>query len=335
VIPIAPHLQAFFTERLARQRSASPHTMVAYRDAFSLLLRFTTARLGKKASDLVLDDLDAPLIGAFLEHLETDRGNCPRTRNARLAAIRSFFHYLAPLVPERAETIRRILAIPDKRFDRALVDFLTTGEIEAFLGTPDRSTRTGRRDHCLLLLAVQTGLRVSEITGLRIEQIELRPVAHVRCYGKGRKERVVPLTRHAVGAVKQWLEERDGMPTDVVFPSNRGRALSRDAVEKLVSKYGEQAAKTCPSLAEKRLSPHVLRHTAAVQLLQAGTHQVTIALWLGHESIETTRIYLETDLTAKEAAVAKLVPTGGSTSRFRADDRLLAFLKDVGLCRHT
>lgn len=335
MILIAPHLQAFFTDRLARQRSVSPHTVEAYRDTFSLLLRFATARLGKQASDFILDDLDAPLIGAFLEHLETGRGNCPRTRNARLAAIRSFFRYLAPLVPEQAEAVRRILAIPGKRFNRALVDFLTTGEIEALLGSPDRSTRTGRRDHCLLLLAVQTGLRVSEIIGLRIEQLELRPVAHVRCYGKGRKERVVPLTRQAVGVVKQWLKERDGLPTDVVFPSNRGTALSRDAVERLVSKYRERAADVCPSLAEKRLSPHVLRHTAAIQLLQAGTHQVTIALWLGHESMETTRIYLEADLTAKEAAVAKLAPTGESTRRFKADDRLMAFLKSLGLCRDT
>jgi site-specific recombinase XerD len=333
VIPIAPHLQAFFTERLARQRSASPHTIAAYRDAFSLFLRFAEARLGKAPSDLALDDLDAPLIGAFLDHLEKDRGNGPRTRNARLAALRSFFRHLAPRVPERAEAIQRVLAIPQKRFDRNLVDFLTRAEIAALLGAPDRSTPTGRRDHCLLLLAVQTGLRVSEITGLRIGQVELRPVAHVRCHGKGRKERVVPLTRHAVDVVRQWLKERGGEPADFVFPSRRREPLSRDAVERLVAKHAAEAAKVCPSLAAKRVSPHVLRHTAAVQLLQAGTHQVTIALWLGHESIETTQIYLEADLTAKEAALAKLAPPGGTARRFRADDRLLAFLKDLGSCR--
>jgi len=333
MILIAPHLQAFFAERLAQQRQVSPHTMAAYRDAFCLLLQFATGRLRKAPSDLVVDDLDAPLIGAFLDYLETERRNGPRTRNARLAAVRSFFRYLAFRVPERAEGIRRILAIPEKRFDRDLVDFLTRAEIEALLKAPDRATWTGRRDHCLLLFAVQTGLRVSEITGLRIEQVELRSGAYVRCHGKGRKERVVPLTPHAVNVARQWLNERRGDSAAVVFPSRRGGSLSRDAVEKLVAKHAKKARGTCPSLVEKRVSPHVLRHTAAVQLLQAGTHQVTIALWLGHESIETTQIYLEADLTAKEAALKKLAPLKGDVQRFKADDSLMTFLKDLGLCR--
>jgi len=333
VIPIAPYLQSFFAERLAQQRMASPHTMAAYRDAFSLLLRFAADHLSKAPSDLVVDDLDTPLIGAFLDHIETKRRNGPRTRNARLAAIRSFFRYLAPRLPERAEVVQRVLAIPQKRFDRDLVDFLTRAEIDALLKAPDRSTWAGRRDHCLLLFAVQTGFRVSEITGLRIEQVELRSGAHVRCHGKGRKERVVPLTRHAAEVMRQWLKERHGDPPAVVFPSRRGGSLSRDAVEKLVTKHTRKAADTCRSLVEKRVSPHVLRHTAAVQLLQAGTHQVTIALWLGHESIETTQIYLEADLTTKEAALTKLAPLDGRAQRFKADDRLMAFLKELGLCR--
>jgi integrase/recombinase XerD len=333
MILIAPHLQAFFAERLAQQRQVSPHTMAAYRDAFCLLLQFATGRLGKAPSDLIVDDLDAPLIGAFLDYLETERRNGPRTRNARLAAVRSFFRYLAFRVPERAEGIRRILAIPEKRFDRDLVDFLTRAEIEALLKAPDRATWAGRRDHCLLLFAVQTGLRVSEITGLRIEQVELRSGAYVRCHGKGRKERVVPLTPHAVNVVRQWLNERRGDTAAVVFPSRRGGSLSRDAVEKLVAKHAKKARGTCPSLVDKRVSPHVLRHTAAVQLLQAGTHQVTIALWLGHESIETTQIYLEADLTTKEAALKKLAPLKGDVQRFKAEDGLMSFLKDLGLCR--
>jgi site-specific recombinase XerD len=309
--------------------------MAAYRDALSLLLRFAQVRLGKAPSDLGLDDLDAPVIGAFLDHLEAERNNGPRTRNARLAAIRSFFRYLAPLVPERAELVQRVLAIPQTRCDRPLVDFLRRAEIEALLRAPDRSTWTGRRDHCLLLLAVQTGLRVSEIIGLRVEQIELRPGAHIRCFGKGRKERAVPLTRQTANALRPWLRERGSDPEQVVFPSRRGGPLSRDAVEKLVRKHGTKAAESCPPLAQKRLSPHVLRHSAAVQLLQAGVDQTVIALWLGHESIETTHIYLDADLAIKEAALARLAPLKAKPRRFKADDRLLAFLRDLGLCRPT
>lgn len=329
MIPIASHLQSFFTERLARQRRASPHTMAAYRDTFSLLLRFTEVHLGKAPSDLGLDDLDAPLIGAFLDYLEVDRQNAPQTRNARLATIRSFFRYLAPLVPQRAQLVQRVLAIPQKRWDRNLVDFLSLPEINALLAAPDRSTWAGRRDHCLLLFAIQTGLRVSEIRSLRIEQLELRGGVHVRLLGKGRKERAVPLTRQTVKALRHWLRERRGDPQQVVFTSRRGGPLSRDAVEKLVRKHSARAAEGCPSLNSKRISPHVLRHTAAVQLLQAGVDRAVIALWLGHESIETTQMYLDADLAIKEAALAKLAPLNGSMPRFRADDQLLAFLRNL------
>jgi integrase/recombinase XerD len=328
---LAPLLQTFFTDRLQRQRRASPHTVAAYKDAFSLFLRFARERRGKAPSDLALDDLDAELIGAFLEHLETERGNSVRTRNARLAAIHSFFHYIAVLVPERAELIARVLAIPSKRFDRGPVDFLTRPEAKALLTAPDRSTWVGRRDHVLLLLAMQTGLRVSEVVSLRTEQLALDAAAHVRCRGKGRKERCTPLTRQTVSALRAWLRERGGAPSDPVFPSRCGGCLSRDAVEKLVAKYAAQAP--TPTLRAKRVTPHVLRHTAAVQLLQAGVDTAVIALWLGHESVETTQIYLDADLTMKEAALAKLQPLDAHPGRFRADDRLLAFLNGLALCR--
>jgi len=330
---VAPLLQAFFTERMQKERQASTHTVAAYKDAFSLLLRFVQSTHGKAPSTLVLDDLDAPVIGAFLDHLEKVRKNSPRTRNARLAAIRSFFRYISVLVPERAELIRRVLAIPQKRFDRNLIDFLTRTEIEALLEAPDRATRIGRRDHALMLLAVQTGLRVSEIVGLRIEQITWGRDAHLRCYGKGRKERCTPLTRPTVQVLRAWLAERNGELSDVVFPSIRGGMLSRDAVERLVTKHAAKAGESRRSLTEKRVTPHVLRHTTAVQLLQAGVDTSVIALWLGHESVETTQIYLDADLEIKERALARLTPPRTPKRRFKADDQLLAFLKGLGLCR--
>jgi site-specific recombinase XerD len=330
---VAPLLQAFFTERLQKERRASPNTVAAYKDAFSLLLRFVQSRIGKAPSYLTLDDLDASTICAFLDHLETERKNSPRTRNARLAAIRSFFRYISVFVPERADLIAQVLAIPQKRFDRNLVDFLTRPEVEALLGAPDQATWIGRRDHALMLLAVLTGLRVSEIVGLRIEQISWGKNAHIRCHGKGRKERCTPLTRQAVRTLRSWLAERDGTPSDVVFPSMRGGALSRDAVGKLVAKHAANAGKHCPSLEEKRVTPHVLRHTTAVDLLQAGVHRAIIALWLGHESIETTQIYLDADLAMKEEALARLAPPKTKSRRYRPDDQLLAFLRTTGLCR--
>lgn len=329
MIPLAPLLESFFTERLMKQRQASSHTIDAYRYAFTLLLRFAESRVGKAPSKLSLEDLDAALIGAFLDHLESDRGNKASTRNARLAAIRSFFRYIAPRVPDRSELVQRVLAIPQKRVDRDLVDFLTHDEFEALLKAPDQATWIGRRDHCLLLFAIQTGLRVSEITGLQIDQLVLGAGAHVRCQGKGRKERVTPLTRQTVEALKRWLKERGGTEEEVVFPSRRGGRLSSDAVQKFVAKYAARAGESCPSLREKRVTPHVLRHTTAVELLQAGVDRSTIALWLGHESIATTQIYLDADLAMKEATMAKLAPIKGTQRRYQADDRLLAFLKGL------
>lgn len=324
--PLAPLLQAFFTERLAKERQASPHTISAYKTTFSLLLRFARDQLGTAPSDIRLDELSAPLISSFLQHLEADRSNSVRTRNARLAAIHSFFRYIAVMVPDHADQVRRVLDIPHKRFDRRLVDFLTRPELEALLAAPDRTTWMGRRDHVLLLLAIQTGLRASELANLGIDQITPGTHPLIRCTGKGRKERCIPLTRQAMDVLRAWLKERQGAPSDPVFPSYRRGPLSLDALEKLVTKHAATAAEACPSLRHKRVTPHVLRHTAAMQLRHAGVDLSIIALWLGHESIETTHVYLDADLESREAAVSRLAPLHNGYRRYRATDDLLAFL---------
>jgi integrase/recombinase XerD len=325
--PLAPLLEAFFTDRLRRQTSASPNTVAAYRDAFRLLLHFAQARRSTPASKLALSDLDAPLIGAFLDHLETQRRNGARTRNARLAALRSFFRFLAPREPAHAGLIQRVLAIPQKRGDRRVVNFLTRPEVDAILACPDRTRWMGRRDHLLLLLAVETGLRVSELVGLRIADVVLGASSYLRCSGKGRKERMTPLSRRTATRIRWWLQERPAAPTDPVFPARHGGALSRDAVERLLKKHTTAATTTCPALKHKTVSPHVLRHTTAVNLLQAGVDRAVIALILGHESIETTQMYLHADLTTKERALALTAPVGTKPGRFRPRDTLLAFLQ--------
>lgn len=323
---LAPTLQAFFTDRLARQRQASPQTIAAYRDTWRLLLTFAAARTGTQPSMLDVADLDASLVGAFLDHLERDRGNSVRTRNARLAAIRSLFRYAALRHPEHAELIARVLAIQPKRFERSLVTFLTDQEVDALLAAPDRTTPTGRRDHALLLLAVQTGLRVSELIGLRRADVHLGTGAHVSCRGKGRKERITPLTGATVAVLRVWLVERGGGPADPLFPTRSGTPISRDAVERRLTKYGAIAAARCPSLRAKRLTAHVLRHTAAMRLLQAGVDTSVIALWLGHEQVDTTQIYLHADLALKERALARTTPPDTKPGRYRPSDANLAFL---------
>jgi site-specific recombinase XerD len=324
---LAPTLEAFFTDRLTRQRHASPHTIAAYRDCFRLLLSFAAERTAKEPAALAIDDLDAPLIGGFLDHLERERGCGVRTRNARLAAIRSFFRYAAFRHPEHAAVIARVLAIPPKRFARALVTFLTEPELDALLSAPDRATWTGRRDHALLLLAAQTGLRASELTALCIADVHLGAGAHVTCLGKGRKERITPLTRTTVAVLRVWLSERAGRPGDALFPTGTGRVLSRDALERRLAKHAAAAADACPSLAAKRVSAHVLRHTAAMRLLQAGVDTSVIALWLGHEQVDTTQIYLHADLALKERALARTTPLNGTPGRYQPPDSLLAFLE--------
>jgi site-specific recombinase XerD len=327
VTALAPTLQAFFTDRLMTQRRASPHTVAAYRDTVKLLLRYAQHRTGKSPAELDFTDLDAPLIGAFLTHLETDRNNSVTTRNTRLTAIHSLFRYAALHVPEHAALIARVLAIPAKRHDHPTVCFLNRDEISAVLSSPDTSSWAGRRDHALLLVAVQTGLRVSELIGLRINDIELGTGPCLRCHGKGRKDRATPLTRQTVDVLREWLTERGGNPTDPAFPTRRGTHLSRDAVERLVAKYAAIAAPTCPSLAGKNITPHVLRHSAAMALLHAGVDITVIALWLGHESPATTRIYLHADMAMKEQALARMTPPEGQPGRYAASDSLLALLE--------
>lgn len=327
---LAGLLEGFFCDRLARQRRASPHTIASYRDTFKLLLRFAAERLGKAPSDLDLEDLDAPFLGAFLHHLETDRGNSARTRNARLAAIHSFFRYVAFERPEHSVRIQRVLAMPSKRTESRPLDFLDRTEVEALVAAPDLTTWAGRRDRALLLLAVQTGLRVSELIGLDCESLTLGSSAPcVRCHGKGRKDRLVPLRRQAATVLRTWLRERGGRPSDPLFPNARGGRLSRDGVEHLLAKHVTTAADRCPSLQDKRVSPHVLRHTAAMDLLHHGVDRSVIALWLGHESVETTEIYIHADMRLKEQALAKTQPLDVPPGRFRPDDKLLAFLEGL------
>jgi site-specific recombinase XerD len=327
VSALAPTLEAFFTERLVGQRQVSPHTVAAYADTFRLLLAFVQRQSGKAPSRLSLADLDVAVIGAFLDYLEQERGNSVRTRNSRLAAIRSLFRFAALRHPEHASLIQRVLAIPPKRFDRAVVSFLTPEEIDALFAAPDRSRWIGRRDHALIVVAVQTGLRVSELTGLRCQDIHLQKGAYLRCFGKGRKERCTPLTTQTVSVLRAWLQERRGAPVDPLFPTSTGRALSRDAVALLLAKHSKAAEKTCPSLKGKSVSPHVLRHTAAMKLLQAGVDTAVIALWLGHESVETTQIYVHADLSIKERALARTTPPGTTPGRYKASDDLMAFLE--------
>jgi integrase/recombinase XerD len=326
---LAPALEAFFTDRLLKQRRVSPHTIAAYRDTFRLLLGFAQAQLGKPPAQLDLADLGPALIGAFLDHLERHRHNSIRTRNARLAAVHSFFRFAALREPAHAAMIQQVLAIPPKRCERTLITFLTRPEIDALLAAPDRSGWIGRRDHALLLTLIQTGLRVSELTQLRCQDTELGTGAHLRCHGKGRKDRITPLTTQTAAVLRTWLREHDATPAHPLFPTRRGGPLSRDAVEFLLTKYAATAAQHCPTLRSKKLSPHVLRHTTAMQLRQAGIDISVIALWLGHENIETTQVYLHADLALKEQALARTTPPRTTPGRYRAPDTLLAFLEHL------
>jgi integrase/recombinase XerD len=326
---IAATLQAFFTGRLVSQRHCSPHTIAAYRDTWRLLLGFAAQRTGKPPDRLDLADLDAPLITAFLEHLEHERGNSTRTLNARLAAIHSLFGFAALRHPEHAHDIARVLAIPAKRHQQTIVTFLTGPEADALLGAPDRGTRTGRRDHALILLAVQTGLRAGELTGLTCQDVHLGTGAYVACHGKGRKDRITPLTPTTVATLRSWLTERAGAPEDPLFPSNRGTTMSTDALQQRIARHAAAAVSACPSLLAKNVTPHVLRHTAAMRLLHAGVDTTVIALWLGHESVNTTQIYLQADLALKQQALDRTAPLTSTSGRYHPPDPLLAFLESL------
>lgn len=326
---LSPTLQAFFLERLLTQRQASPRTVAAYRDTFRLLLKFVCDRGERNPVQLDFSDLDASRISGFLQWLESERNNSIRTRNARLAAIHSFFRYAALRHPEHAEDIQRVLGIPFKRHERRTVDFLTMGEVDAILEAVDQSRWAGRRDYTLLVLAVQTGLRVSELTGLRVGDVELGTGACVRCLGKGRKHRATPLTAPTIAVLRRWLQERDSCDSDPLFPTNRGNSLSSDAVQWLLRKYTVIAQGNCPTLVRKHVTPHILRHTCAMNLLASGVDLTVIALWLGHESVQTTQVYVHADMALKEQAIARVAPPSTKLGRYRPPDDLLAFLESL------
>lgn len=322
-------LEKFFTYRLIAQRCVSQHTIASYRDTFRLLLKFANKYLKKQPSCIKLDDLDAPFISTFLDHIEKKRKNVARSRNLRLTAIRSFFRFVSFQEPGYSEQIQRILAIPNKKHLKKLIAFLTRSEIDALLSVPDKKTWIGRRDHAFLFLAIQTGLRLSEMISLHWKDIVLERGAHVRCHGKGRKERCTPLTKQTVKVMGAWIREQNGKSDEIVFPNSRGKRLSSDGVQYFVAKHVRKAQLICPSLKKKRVSPHVFRHTTAMELLQSGVDRSVIALWLGHESVETTQIYLDANLALKEEILKKTTPINTTVGRFKADDELLNFLKNL------
>ena len=326
---LASLIEAFFCKRLISQRRASPHTVASYRDTFRLLLVFTQERMHRPASQLALKDISPGLLSDFLDHLEAGRANTARTRNLRLTAIRSFFRFAALEAPDQGGVIQRVLAIPNKRCQRPLIGFLTRPEIEALLGAVDCTKWIGRRDYAFLLVAMQTGLRLSELTGVRREDVTLGAGAHIHCVGKGRKERGTPITKTARRVLESWMKEPWPIESAFLFPSLSGGRLSADAVQDLVNKHVAAARMKCPSLIKKLVTPHVLRHTAAMELLQAGVDRSMIALWLGHESVETTQIYLNANLALKEEILAKTNPINGKSGRYRPPDHLLSFLSNL------
>jgi len=325
----APLLERFFLQRLMQQRQVSPHTVASYRDTFCRLLKFTQEHLHTGPSQLRFEQITAPLIGKFLDHLEKHDGISVRTRNLRLTAIHSFFRYVAFEAPEHGSQIQRVLAIPSKRFTRTLVSFLTRPEVDALLAAPAQNTWSDRRDHAFMLTAVQTGFRLSEMTGLKREDLVLGAGAHLRVIGKGRRERCTPLAKATRAVLKAWMREPQRGEDHILFPNARGGRLTVHGVQYLLNKHRRAAARICPSLEQKRVSVHRLRHTMAVDMLQEGVDRSTIALWLGHQHVQTTQIYLDATLAMKEKALAKATARDGRPSRYRPDDRLLAFLKDL------
>jgi integrase/recombinase XerD len=324
---LAPSMQAYFIDRLISQRQASPNTIAAYRHTFRLLLGFATERTGTPPSALDITDLDAPLIAAFLEHLQADRHNTVTTRNNRLAAIHSLFAYLALRHPEHANTIQRVLAIPAKRTEKNLLTYLTDTEVDALLAACNQTTWTGRRDHAMLALTIQTGLRISELITLNCQDITLGTGANVHTIGKGRKARRTPLTPPIRTVLKAWLAERTGAPDEPLFPTSTGRRLSRDAVEHRLTHHLQTTANDCPAITRKHITMHTLRHTAAMRLLLAGNDITLIALWLGHEQISTTNIYLHADMSHKQQAIDRTKPINAKPGRYQPPDALLAFLE--------
>lgn len=329
VMTLPALVQKFFTDKLYSQMDASSHTIASYRDTFRLLLKFAGEKTEKTPTALSIDDLDAEMIGAFLDDIENTRKNSARSRNTRLAAIRSFFRFVAIHEPGCMFHCQRILSMPGKRYVRRNIEFLNMQEMQALLNAPDCSTWIGRRDHAILIIALQTGLRASELVNLQCCDVAFETGAHVRCEGKGRKQRATPLRRETATVMKNWLKERNGSIHDPLFPTMRGDKMSRDALEHLVKRHIKTASKSCPSLVGKRISPHVLRHSTAMDLLHHGIDQAVIALWLGHESLETTQIYIHADMELKEKALSKMSPPSIKHGRFKPDDQLLSFLENL------
>ncbi len=326
---LATLLQAFFLDRLIAQRNASPQTVAAYRDSFRLLLEFAHQHVGKAPERLELNDIDAPLVLAFLDHLERDRHNTIRSRNARFAAIRSFVHFAAFKDPAALPAIQRVLAIPMKRFDKPLLGFLSKGEIQAILDAPPGDRWSGQRDRIMLATLYNTGARVSELTGIRVADVVLDGSACVHLHGKGRKDRSVPLWRTTTTQLRHWLPRIDSRPDRPLFPSAAGGRLTRPAVTARLRLAVKQAATQCPSLTKRRVSPHCVRHATAMHMLQAGVDITVIALWLGHENPSTTHLYVEADLAMKERALQAVQSPRIKETRYRPTDRLLAFLQGL------
>lgn len=331
--PIAPHITAFLRDHLPRVRSASEHTRDAYSYAFKLLFEYASSVLKCRPAQLQLEQLDAPLVLAFLAQLESRRGCSPSTRNARLAAIKSFFHFIEHRVPAALDQVRRVRAIPRKRSTSRLVRYLSRGEIEALLEAPTHQSRMELRDRAMLQLAYAAGLRVSELVGLRLDDLQLQPTPSILVHGKGRRERSLPLWRETAQALRAWLAVRGEVPTIELFVSARGGPLTRAGFEYLLAKYVAKAATTCPSLNAKRVTPHVLRHTCAMHTLQATRDVRKVALWLGHASITTTEVYLRADPSEKLEAIATLSPPNLRPGRFRPPDSLIESLRDTRLER--
>lgn len=328
---LAPTVQAFFITRLGNELDASPHTVDSYRHTFRLLLTYAKAETGKEPAAMDLADLEAPLISGFLDHLESVRGNSVASRNTRLAAIHSFFRFASYRHPEHGQMIRQVLAIPQKKSETTAKSFLDEAEMEALIAAPDISSWLGRRDHTLLLVALRTGLRLSEITGLRCRDVDLRTPAHIKCLGKGRKRRDTPIDKPTSKVLATWMTERRGQPDDPLFPSRRGSRLSPDAVQRLVAKHVKVARVTCAGLAGKQISTHSLRHSLAMDLLRHGVDAAVVALWLGHEKLESVNAYIHADPTLKQRALDRLTPLNpmAEPGRYKPPDALLAFLEGL------
>ena len=327
MIPIAPHITAYLRERLPLQQGASPHTCDSYAHTFRLLFEFASARFKVTPSKLFLEQIDAQLVMDFLADLESSRGNSVQTRNARLAAIKSFMRFVEHRVPSLLEQSLRILAIPSKKTDTALINYLGPREMQAILNMPDVKTRAGIRDRAMLHVTFAAGLRVSELTGLRLIDVALQPTPTIRVMGKGRKERALPLWKQAAADLRAWLAVRGDPPTPELFVNSRGQAMTRAGFAYLLGQHVQAAAAHCPSLRSKRISPHVLRHTCAMVLFQATGDLRKVSLWLGHAQMQTTEVYLRADPLEKIEAIEGMTPLRLKRGRFTAPDKLIASLQ--------